>query len=151
MAQGTDGGMFVGLSNRGWSSLGTASYGLQRLVWTGKTPFEIKEMRARSDGFELVFTKPIDHELASDVSSYSMSSYTYNYHETYGSDEILHKSPTIEKATVSEDRLRVKLTVSGLRELFVHELNADKVRSGEGQPLLHPAAYYTLNRIPRQF
>lgn len=148
MAQGTDGGMFVGLSNRGWSSLGTASYGLQRLVWTGKTPFEIKEMRACPDGFELVFTNPVDPRTAGNVSSYSMSSYTYTYHATYGSDEILRKSPTIEKATVSEDCLRVKLTVAGLRELFVHELHADKIRSREGQPLLHPAAYYTLNRIP---
>ncbi|HUG66663.1 MAG TPA: hypothetical protein VMM76_02860 [Pirellulaceae bacterium] len=54
MEQGIDGSVFVGLSNRGWSSLGTAAYGLQRLVWTGETPFEIKEMRARPDGFELV-------------------------------------------------------------------------------------------------
>ncbi len=148
MAQGTDGGMFVGLSNRGWSSLGTASYGLQRLVWTGKTPLEIKEMRACSDGFELVFTKPVDQTSAGIASSYSMSSYTYNYHATYGSDEIMKETPVIEKAIVSDDRLRVKLTISGLRELFVHELHADGVRGSDGLPILHPAAYYTLNRIP---
>ncbi len=148
MAQGTDGGMFVGLSNRGWSSLGTASYGLQRLVWTGKTPFEIKEMRSRSNGFELVFTKPVDLVSASDVSSYSMSSYTYNYHATYGSDEILTESPVIQNAAVSADRLRVSLTVSGLRELFVHELHTDGVRGSDGQSVLHPRAYYTLNKIP---
>ena len=148
MAQGSDGGMFVGLSNRGWSSLGSASYGLQRLVWTGKTPLEIKEMRAQSDGFELVFTKPVDRELASDVASYAMSSYTYTYHSTYGSDEILSETPTIENASVSADRLRVKLTISGLREMFVHELHCDGVRGDDGEPLLHAPAYYTLNRIP---
>lgn len=148
MDQGSDGGVFVGLSNRGWSSLGTASYGLQRLVWTGQTPFEIKEMRACSDGFELVFTQPVDQASAGNVASYSMVSYTYNYHATYGSDEIMKETPVIEKATVSDDGLRVKLTVSGLRELFVHELHADGVRGRDGQPILHPAAYYTLNRIP---
>lgn len=148
MAQGTDGSMFVGLSNRGWSSLGTAAYGLQRLAWTGKVPLEIKEMRACSDGFELVFTKPVDVTSAADVASYSMSSYTYNYHATYGSDEILTDVPAIEKATVSEDRRRVKLTISGLRELFVHELHVDGVRGDDGMPILHPVAYYTLNRIP---
>ena len=149
MAQGKDGGIFVGLSNRGWSSLGTASYGLQRLVWTGKTPFEIKEMRACSDGFELVFTMPVDDKTASNVSSYKISSYTYTYHSTYGSDEIQNASPVIQAATVSADRQRVRLTVSGLRPLYVHELHADGVRGEEGQPILHPRAYYTLNKIPR--
>ena len=83
MEQGTDGSVFVGLSNRGWSSLGTAAYGLQRLVWTGKTPFEIKELRARPDGFEIVFTQPVDSVSGSEAASYTMSSHTYTYHSTY--------------------------------------------------------------------
>ncbi|MBC8353744.1 MAG: hypothetical protein H8E66_17230 [Planctomycetes bacterium] len=148
MEQGADGSVFVGLSNRGWSSLGTAAYGLQRLVWTGKTPFEIKEMRAMPDGFELVFTKPVETTTASETSSYAMSSHTYTYHSTYGSDEILKKAPAIHRATVSEDGLRVRLMVSGLREYFVHELEAVGIRSVDGEPLLHPRAYYTLNRVP---
>jgi len=148
MAQGTDGGVFVGLSNRGWSSLGTASYGLQRLVWTGKIPFEIKEMRARPDGFELLFTKPVDWRTAGDVNSYSMSSHTYTYQSAYGSDEILKKDLTVKHADVSTNRLKVHLALTGMRELFVHELLAKGVRSQDGEPLLHPNAHYTLNRIP---
>ncbi len=148
MIQGSDGSVFVGLTNRGWSSLGRASYGLQRLVWTGKTPFEIKEMRAQPDGFELTFTQPVDPESAGDVDSYRMLSYTYLYHATYGSDEIQTKTPSIVAAEVSEDRKRVRLRVDGLRPHFVHELNADGVRNESGQPLLHPEAYYTLNRVP---
>jgi len=148
MTQGVDGSMFVGLSNRGWSSLGTASYGLQRLVWTGKTPFEIQEMRARPEGFELVFTKPVDPKTAQDIQSYAMNSYTYLYHSTYGSDEIQRADLEILAATVSDDGLRVSLRIKGLRELFVHELLAAGIRSRDGEPLLHPHAYYTLNRIP---
>mgnify|MGYP002621838534 CR=1 FL=1 len=148
LAQGADGSMFVGLTNRGWSSLGDASYGLERLVWTGKTPFEIQEMRATSDGFDLVFTLPVDPDTAGDVDSYRMTSYTYLYHATYGSDEIQRAAPTITAATVSDDRRRVHLEVDGLRELFVHELIARGVRDASGQPLLHADAYYTLNRIP---
>lgn len=148
MAQGTDGSLFAGLSNRGWSSLGTASYGLQRLVWTGETPFEIKEMKARSDGFELVFTQPVDAATAADIASYAINSYTYRYHSTYGSDEIQNKQLEIESATISDDRLSVVLKVSGLRELFVHELRATGLRSQNNEELLHPVAFYTLNRIP---
>jgi glucose/arabinose dehydrogenase len=149
LAQGTDGSLFVGLTNRGWSSLGPASHGLQRLVWTGKTPFEIREMQARPDGFELVFTKPVDRASASRLESYSMHSYTYLFHSTYGSDEIQNRELPIRSATVSEDGLRVKLQVDDLRELFVHELVASGVRDTDNQPLLHSDAYYTLNRIPR--
>ena len=149
LVQGTDGSVFAGLSNRGWSSLGTASYGLQRLVWTGKTPFEIQEMRARPDGFELVFTKPVDAQTAGDVNAYTIQSHTYTYHGAYGSDEILKRDLRIEAAEPSEDGLRVRLRVSGLRELFVHALTASGIRSRTGEPLLHTDAYYTLNRLPK--
>ncbi|QEG43065.1 hypothetical protein [Roseimaritima ulvae] len=148
LAQGTDGSLFVGLTNRGWSSLGAASYGLQRVVWSGETPFEIKEMRARADGFELEFTRPVDPRTAADPRSYSLSSYTYQYHSAYGSDEIQTKDLSITAATVSEDGRRVHLQVEGLRKLFVHELSAAGVRDANGHPLLHAEAYYTLNEIP---
>lgn len=149
LGQGPDGSVLAGLSNRGWSSLGTASYGLQRLVWTGKTPFEIQEMRATPDGFDLTFTQPVDPQTGGDVGSYTLSSHTYLYQRAYGSDEIQKQDLEITQAEVSADRLRVRLTVSGLRELFVHELRADGLRDQSGQPLLHPDAYYTLNKIPR--
>lgn len=148
MAQGTDGSLFVGMTNRGWSSLGTASYGLQRLVWTGKIPFEILEMRAKPDGFELQFTRPVDPIAASNPDSYRLSSYTYLYQSTYGSDEILTKELTIDRANVAEDRMSVRLYTRGLRRYFVHELDASGVLDIDGQPLLHANAYYTLNAIP---
>lgn len=148
LVQGRDGSLFVGLTNRGWSSLGDASYGLQRLVWTGKTPFEIKEMRAMPDGFELVFTSPVDPATAGNAESYSMKSYTYLYHATYGSDEIQTKMPEIVAAKVSEDRMRVRLRVDGLRRFFVHELDASGVRNESGDPLRNDQAYYTLNNVP---
>ncbi|APZ93156.1 DUF7133 domain-containing protein [Fuerstiella marisgermanici] len=149
LAQGTDGSMFAGLTNRGWSSLGTASYGLQRLVWTGRMPFEIKEMRAQPDGFELVFTKPVSRESAANLNSWAMSSHTYLYHSAYGSDEIQKKKLAIKDAVVSDDGLSVRLTIDGLRPLFVHELHAEGLRSQDDEPLLHPHAYYTLNQIPQ--
>lgn len=146
---GEDGSLFAGLSNRGWSSVGRAAYGLQRLVYNGRTPFEIQEMRAKPDGFELVFTKPVDRETAGELDSYSMSSYTYQYHQVYGSDELFKKPVELVKATVSADGRRVHLQTGPRRAMFVHELRADGVRSAGGEPLVHPDAYYTLNRIPR--
>ncbi len=149
MDQGTDGSMFAGLTNRGWSSLGTASYGLQRLVWTGEVPFEIKELKARPYGFDAVFTQPVDPATATSVASWKANSHTYLYHSTYGSDEVQKKVLKISKAAVSDDRLTVELHVDDLRELFVHEIIAEGVRSATGESVLHPYAWYTLNRIPQ--
>jgi hypothetical protein len=38
--------------------------------------------------------------------------------------------------------------VQGLQEGHIHDLTAKGVKSAEGQGLLHPQAYYTLNYIP---
>jgi len=149
MAFGEDGSMFVGETNRGWNSTGAASYGLQRLVWTGRTPFEVKTMSATPNGFELTFTQAVDATAASDVRSYTMNSYTYDYHETYGCEELDKRNLNIRSATVSPDRLRVRLVIDSLRETFVHELHLPDVRNINGAALLHPVGYYTLNQIPK--
>lgn len=143
-----NGELALGESNRGWNSIGTRSYGLEKLVWTGEMPFEIKTMEARSAGFKLTFTKPVDPDTAANPESYRMSSYTYKYHSSYGSDEIETAENAITKIIVSDDWLTAELTCEGLREGFVHELHAEGVRSADGQQLLHTEAYYTLNQIP---
>ena len=148
MEWGKDGSMFVGQSNRGWNSLGSRSYGLQRIIWNGKTPFEIKTMEARPDGFRLTFTQPLNAAVAKNPKNYSLISYTYNYHSKYGGEEIDNKTLKITRAKPSKNGLSVDLKIEGLREGYVHELDASKLKSKGGKPLLHTEAYYTLNQIP---
>ncbi|HEY5312570.1 MAG TPA: hypothetical protein VIK18_08620, partial [Pirellulales bacterium] len=148
LLQAPDGSLLVGGTNRGWSSRGPQPYALQRLVWTGRRPFEVLAMHAASDGFELSFTEPLERKAAASVASYSMSTYTYIYHKTYGSPEVDATTPKLKAATVSADGLRVRLVVDGLQAGHVHELHLDGVRSKSGRPLLHAEAYYTLNYVP---
>jgi len=143
-----DGSLFVGGTSRGWGSRGSQPYSLDRLVWTGKTPFEVREMRATSDGFELTFTEPVDPTTASDPKSYQFGTYTYIYQAQYGSPEVDQTTPMVTKIEVSADRKTVRLHLDQLAEGHVHELHLDGVRSAGGKPLLHPVAYYTLNYIP---
>jgi hypothetical protein len=145
-----DGTLFVGGTSRGWGSRGTKPFAFEKLTWTGKVPFEIHEMRAKPDGFELTFTHPVDPKTAGDVKSYKMTTYTYLYRAQYGSPEVDHTTPTIEKAVVALDGKSVRLFVTGLREGHVHELYSDGVRSKAGLPLLHKEAYYTLNYFPKK-
>lgn len=144
-----DGALFVGGTNRGWGSRGSRPFALERLEWTGKTPFEMKEMKALPDGFELVFTQPVASSSAANPKSYSLQTYTYIYQSSYGSPEVDHTTPTITDAVVSADGLSVRLKVDGLQLGHVHELHAKGVKNHAGRPLLHAEAYYTLNALPR--
>lgn len=143
------GSMFVGSTNRGWGSRGTAPFAVERLDWTGKTPFEILEMKADPEGFRLVFTEPVNPETAAAVDSYKMTTYTYIYQSSYGSPEVDHTEPTITAAEVSEDGREVLLKIDGLQRGHVHELHVPGVRSKTGLPLLHQEAYYTLNYLKK--
>jgi hypothetical protein len=142
------GQMFVGGSNRGWPARGLSAAALQRLDWTGKVPFEIQEMTAAHDGFDLRFTLPVDPKTASDPASYSLETYTHIYHAGYGSPEIEQADQTITGARPTSDGLSVHLIVDKLDRGHIHELHLPGLRDRTGQPLLHDVAYYTLNEIP---
>jgi glucose/arabinose dehydrogenase len=149
--QAPDGSLFAGGTNRGWGSVGPKEYALERVVWTGKTPFELLDMKSRPDGFELTFTQPLDKAAAGDVKSYAMQTFTYIYQAEYGSPEVDRTKPTIRSATVSEDGRHVRLVIDGLEIGHIHELKLDGVRAATGNtPLLHPIAWYTLWNIPHQ-
>ena len=44
--------------------------------------------------------------------------------------------------------MKVRVVVENLRQYYLHELMVPGIRSKEGLPVLHNAAYYTLNNIP---
>ena len=147
MAFAPDGSLMVGMTARGWGSRGGKPYGLQRLVYTGVLPFEMHTMKLTKDGFDVTFTKPIDAAAADKLTAYNLVSYTYNYFGTYGSPEVDRKAEKIEAVTVSADKKKVSLKVSGFRPGRVYELHTDGVRSEENEPLLHTVGYYTLNEV----
>jgi len=143
-----DGVMFAGGQHRGWPSQGEIPYAFERLKWKGKTPFEILEMRATHNGFELEFTDAVDELTATDLSVYYMEAWTYIYREQYGSPEVDKVRPSIVSAEVLAGGRTVRLEVDGLVKGHLHMLELPGLRSQSGLPLLHQVAYYTLNEIP---
>lgn len=144
------GQLLVGETDRGWGSIGRKRYGVQRIVWTGKTPFEVLDMKAAPDGFVLSFTEDLDPATAADPASYRMVSYTYEWHAKYGSDEMDEAPQKVVSATVTGPRT-VHLVIDKLRaggEGYVHELALPGVKSAKGEPLVHDQAYYTMQKIP---
>lgn len=148
LAWGNDNSLFAGMTSRGWSSTGRQLYSLERLVWTGKIPFEMKTVKAMPDGFEIEYTMPIDKATAEDVTSYKITGFNYKYHATYGSPVINNKQYAIRGVVVSADGLKARLVIDSLRLGDIHEIVAEGVRSTNGKSLLHNTGYYTLNAIP---
>jgi hypothetical protein len=150
VTQGKDGSMFTGMTSAGWGARGGSPWGFQRLVWTGKVPFEIHEMRAKPDGFQLTFTKPIDPAVAGNVASYKGTSYTYKLQSRYGGPDEDKADLQFTSAKVAADGKSVYLTIGNLRAGYVHEVHIAGLKSKDGTDLGHPEAYYTLVNIPKK-
>ncbi|MBN7817448.1 c-type cytochrome [Algoriphagus pacificus] len=144
-----DQSLFVGETNRGWGSAGDANEGLQRLVWNRELPFEMRTVKAKPDGFEIEFTKPVDKNSAEDLASYAVDSYTYKYHPVYGSPPVRNMSHEILGVEVSEDGMTVRIAVKDIKQYHVHKISLPGIREAQdSHELVHMDAYYTLNNIP---
>lgn len=144
----SDNSIYVGMSDRGWHSSGPKRYGLQRLVWTGELPFEIKTIKAQSDGFELEFTMPINDKTAIDPNNYQITSFDYAYQQKYGSDLYEKKEGKIKAIKISNNGKNVRFVLDELRKGFIYEIKCSGIKSAQGDPLLHDFGFYSLNNIP---
>ncbi len=147
MAWASDNSLFVGQTNRGWGSTGQEPYALERLVWTGKIPFEMKCISARADGFEIEFTEAVDIKSAGNPENYQVSNFIYKYHPVYGSPAVDQQELKINGIEILEDGMKVRIAMDGLKERYIHEIIVN-VTNSEGEALLHSTGYYTLNNIP---
>ncbi len=144
-----DQSLFVGETNRGWGSAGDANEGLQRLVWNREAPFEMRTVKAKPDGFEIEFTKPVDKKSAEDLTSYLISSFTYKYFPVYGSPPVKPMEHEILGVEVSEDGRKVRIAIQDPQRYHVHKISLPGIREAvNSHELVHMDAYYTLNEIP---
>lgn len=143
-----EGQYIAGGCSRGWPARGPQPYALQRLEWTGKTPFEFQTVRIRNDGFHVKFTRPVDWASAENPKSWSVGTFTHFYSPGYGSPEVDHKDLQVTQVTVAKDAMSADVKIDTLRRGYIHEISAAGVRSAAGAPLLHDTAWYTVNQVP---
>lgn len=148
LAWGEDSSLFVGSTARGWGAVGPKDFALERVRFTGQTPFELQEIKAAPDGFVVHFTQPVDPSTAADPAAYAVTSFNYLWHKAYGSPIVDRLSCPVVKVELAPDHRSARLAVACLREGYIHEVKAAGVRSAAGQSLVHDNAFYTLNRIP---
>ncbi|MBC9712950.1 DUF1080 domain-containing protein [Streptomyces sp. TRM66268-LWL] len=153
ISEGPDGALYVGGlgADGNWGQTGKLRFGLQKLTPNGKTAFDIKTMRATTDGFELTYTKPLSAETAAKLTdgAYSVEQWRYAPTPAYGGPKVDEESLLVTSATLSDDRRKVRLTIPGLKSDRVVHVRSPRPFSAEGgEQLWSTEAWYTLNAKP---
>jgi uncharacterized cupredoxin-like copper-binding protein/glucose/arabinose dehydrogenase len=144
---GPDNKLYAGQTARGWAATGGQEFALERLAWTGDTPFEMFAIQALEDGFAIEFTKPV-REQDVEPAAFAIQNFTYKYHHNYGSPVVDLRENPLTRVELQPDGKTVHVTVDGFRPGYIYEVKLNGLRSTEGDALLHDFGYYTLNAIP---
>lgn len=139
--------LYVGMTSRGWSSVGASPFGLQKVKWTGRVPFEMKNIYAKPYGFDIEFTLPPDHMAGMDKHAFTITAFSYLYHDGYGSPVVDMQVKKVEKVETSGNAT-IKLYIDDLKEGLIYEIRLKDLKSVKGERLFNDFAYYTLNNIP---
>ena len=155
LSYGPDGRLYVGGLQRTWVSIAPEPASLERVVFRGYTPFSIRKVEAKRDGFLLTFTEPAKPS-AGDPDNFDVSQFRYAYHPEYGSPRYSHtgkkdsQTPIdVAAAALSTNRLELRLALSGWKPGHVTQIRCFDVVNDGGEPLWHDTFHYTLNEIPK--
>jgi uncharacterized protein YegP (UPF0339 family) len=151
MTLGPDGALYTGGIGAGgnWGQEGKLTYGLQKVSFNGTNAFDILAMRAIAGGFELEYTQPLSADTAQNlVSKYRAQQWRYVPTSAYGGPKVDEQTLPVTAATVSADRRKVRIMVSGLKAGYVvHVQSPRPFASDTGEQLWSTEAWYTLNAL----
>lgn len=151
---GPDGALYVGGvgSTGNWGHTGHLSYGLQKLTFNDKVPFEMLAVRAKSNGVEIEFTQPLKEGVGNQASDYNIQQWWYKPTAEYGGPKLDEENLAIKNIQVSPDRRKAFLELSGMKpkHMVYIRLNRKTIQSASNQPLWTTEAWYTMNNIPAQ-
>ncbi|MDQ2077091.1 family 16 glycoside hydrolase [Marinimicrobium sp. ABcell2] len=146
-----DGSLIAGgVGNPGnWGHEGKNWFGLQRLEYNGELAFEMLRVSARSDGFEIEFTKPIKEGQNISANDFTIQQWYYEPTEQYGGPKNDLTELTVQEFSLSEDRTRASFKLDGLKEEHVVYFRITRPFVSESDTSLWTTeAWYTLNALP---
>jgi len=135
--------LYVGQTSRGWGNL---AEGLQRISYTGQTPFDILSMSLTKTGFRLTFTAPCS-DSAADAKRYAFRRYRYQNDSNYGGDPLDVSGIAIANVRKIDERtIEIDLDkVEGGG--WVYEMKLDGLTGKDGVPQRTGLFCYTVNRL----
>ncbi len=143
LAFAPDGSLWVGQAQYGFAG----DLGIQRIVYTGKVPMDIEQMRLLPDGFQLIFTQPLSDSLVINPEKFRVRHYYYDYHLKYGSDQYDIQEIPVSSVDISADRRKMTLKLPLIRAGYIYELTVHDIVSQSGNELENNLICYTVNSL----
>lgn len=143
LAFAPDGSLWVGHTHLSWAG----SEGLQRIVWTGKTPFDVSAVKLLKDGFQVDFTKALSEDSRALLGKIKLRSYYYKYHQAYGSKRFDEKQQPITSALLSKGGKCLTLKLKDFKKGYVYQFALGKLTAQDGTALRHELLCYFLKNL----
>jgi hypothetical protein len=141
------GELMIGRVGEGNWARGLPGLGLQKISYTGISPFEIHRITLQEDGFIFHFTQPLGKREQVSTGSFIIQSYHYPYGPQYGYPKTDLQQIIPDAVRVSDDHRSVRVSISHLEKEKIYQFKALELRNKEGQRLRNNIAYYTLNEL----
>lgn len=144
----------AGLSE--WQSNAAKQTGFDRIRYTGKPVYSVRQVKVVPGGVELAFTQPLDKASAEDVQNWSGKRWNYVRSEDYGSPEIGVTDPkkkgretiNITGARLGNDGKTVTLTIEDLQPVMQQSIKWD-LKAADGTKIAQEIQE-TIHEVPTQ-
>ncbi len=126
------------------------TFGLQRLTYNGNPAFEMLAIRAKSNGLEIEFTKPLRIGDGTEPSDYKIQQWYYTWtHEGESTQKRALENLPVKSVTLSEDHKKVFLELQGMKQEHVLYVQLQPTfLSSDNDQLWSNEGWYTLNCFP---
>ena len=147
LAFSSEGELIIGRAGEGNWARGKPDSGLQKIAYSGTTPFEIHRIELQNDGFLFHFTQPVNQVIKLDPKNFGVQSYHYPYGPNYGYPKTDIQKIVPTRVKQSFDRSTIRVMIQNLEESKIYQFNLPLIQDVDGRTLRNPVAYYTLNEL----
>jgi hypothetical protein len=147
LAFSSEGELIIGRAGEGNWARGKTDSGLQKIAYSGTTPFEIHRIELQNDGFLFHFTQPVNQVIKLDPKNFGVQSYHYPYGPNYGYPKTDIQKIVPTRVEQSLDGSTIRVMIPNLEERKIYQFNLPELKDPDGKSLRNPVAYYTLNQL----
>ena len=147
LAFSSAGELIIGRVGEGNWARGKPDSGLQKIAYSGTTPFEIHRIELQNDGFLFHFTQPVNQVIKLDPKNFGVQSYHYPYGPNYGYPKTDNQKIVPTRVEQSLDGSTIRVMIPNLEERKIYQFNLPELKDPDGKSLRNPVAYYTLNEL----
>ncbi|MEN9678329.1 MAG: hypothetical protein RIS76_4225 [Verrucomicrobiota bacterium] len=137
-----------------WQSNGAKQGAFHRVRYTGKPVNMVRDLKVKSNGVVLTFTRPLDPASATDLQNYAVDRWNYEWAEHYGSPEFSVKNPTqkghdpvvVKSARLSRDGKTLSLELENVIPVMQQRVKLN-VKAADGADV-GQEIWHTIHKVP---